>query len=80
MAILQIHDLPDDLYAELKHAAARNHRSISQEAIAQLRRAQGLDTSKRHAVIERLRTSPSLFRLTKGMRTPEELIREDRER
>jgi plasmid stability protein len=61
MAILQIRDLPDDLYADLRREAERSHRSISQQAIVELRKAQGLDTNARHAAIERLRkTAPVL--------------------
>jgi plasmid stability protein len=55
MAILQIRDLPDDLYAHLRSAAARNHRSIAQQAIVDLRKAQGLESSRRHAALQRLR-------------------------
>jgi plasmid stability protein len=80
MTILQIRDLPDDLYAHLKLSAARNHRSIAQEAIVQLRTAQGIDTSKRRAVLARLRAGEFPARLTRGMRSPEDLIREDRDR
>jgi plasmid stability protein len=80
MTTFQIRDLPNDLHAELKFAAARNHRSISQEAIVQLRRAQGLDTSKRRALLKRLAEEGAPHWLKKGMPSPERLIREDRER
>jgi plasmid stability protein len=39
MAVLQIRDLPDHLYDKLKSAAEREHRSLSQQAIALLERA-----------------------------------------
>jgi plasmid stability protein len=81
MAILQIRDLPDDLYAELRHEAERSHRSIAQQAIVELRKAQALDVSGRHAAIERLRkTAPSLRVGTKQVPAPEALIRADRSR
>jgi plasmid stability protein len=81
MAILQIRDLPDDLYAELRREAERSHRSIAQQAIVELRKAQGLDVSARHATIERLRrATPILPMRTKGVPAPEVLIREDRDR
>lgn len=81
MAILQIRDLPDDLYAELRREAERSHRSIAQQAIVELRKAQGLDVSARHAALARLRAAPPVLRMgTKGVPTPEELIREDRSR
>jgi antitoxin FitA len=81
MAILQIRDLPDDLYAELRREAERSHRSIAQQAIVELRKAQGLDSSVRRASIERLRrTAPLLSMRDAGVPSPEELIREDRDR
>lgn len=80
MTILQIRDLPDDLYAHLKLEAERNHRSISQQAIVHLRRAQGLDTSPRRALLAHLAAEGAPRWLKKGMRSPEELIREDRKR
>lgn len=81
MAILQIRDFPDDLYAELRREAERSHRSIAQQAIVELRKAQGLDVSARHATIEKLRRrAPILPMGTKGVRDPVDLIREDRDR
>ncbi|MSP93226.1 MAG: hypothetical protein EXR79_15760 [Myxococcales bacterium] len=41
MAVLTIRDVPDDLYAILKQLAARNRRSLQQEAIVQLEQARG---------------------------------------
>lgn len=38
MPSLQIRKLPEDLYLALKQAAARKHRSISQQAIVSLNR------------------------------------------
>jgi hypothetical protein len=81
MATLQIRDMPDDLYLELRNAAERSHRSIAQQAIVELRKAQGLDVSARHMTIERLRrAAPLLPMRTKGVPAPEVLIREDRNR
>lgn len=83
MAILQIRDLPDDLYAELRLAAERGHRSIAQQAIVELRKAQALDTSPRHAALARIRaatpeTTTAVAR--KRVPAPEALVRADRER
>ena len=39
MAVLTIRDIPEDLYAILKRLAARNRRSLQQEAIVQLDQA-----------------------------------------
>jgi antitoxin FitA len=81
MATLQIRDLPDDLYAELRRTAERSHRSIAQQAIVELRKAQGLDARIRHDAIERLRKSaPSLSLRDANVPSPEHLIREDRDR
>jgi plasmid stability protein len=81
MAILQIRDLPDDLYAELRREAERSHRSIAQQAIVELRKAQGLDVSARHATIDRLRRTPPILPMRKKrVPTPEALVREDRDR
>jgi hypothetical protein len=81
MAILQIRDFPEDLYAELRREAERSHRSIAQQAIVELRKAQGLDTSVRHAALERLRrTAPLLSLKDASVPSPEALIREDRDR
>jgi hypothetical protein len=81
LAILQIRDFPDDLYAELRREAERSHRSIAQQAIVELRKAQGLETRVRHAAIERLRSkAPVLSMKDAGVPAPEALIREDRNR
>ncbi|MFI4970008.1 MAG: hypothetical protein ACHP7D_07360 [Lysobacterales bacterium] len=80
MAILQIRDLPDDLYAELRREAERSHRSIAQQAIVELRKAQALDTSARHAALERIRTAAPARGGSKRGPMPEILIRADRAR
>lgn len=81
VAILQIRDLPDDLYAGLRHAAERDHRSIAQQAIVELRKAQAVDTSARHAALTRIRAAQSApGRLRKRAPAPEKLVRADRER
>lgn len=79
MATLQIRELPDDLYAGLRDAAERSHRSIAQQAIVELRKAQSFDTSARHAALARIRAASSAA--GRRMRpTPEALVRADRER
>ena len=79
MAILQIRELPDDLYAQLRTAAERNHRSISQQAIVELRKAQALDVSARHEVLDRLRGRQASAS-KKRIPAPETLVRADRDR
>ena len=81
MAILQIRDLPEDLYLDLRNAAERSHRSIAQQAIVELRKAQALDTTARHAALERIRAAtPNKRGGKRRVPTPEALIRADRDR
>lgn len=80
MAILQIRDLPDDLYADLRLAAERGHRSIAQQAIVELRKAQALDTGARHAAIARIRAAQPARARRKRVPAPEAQVRADRER
>ena len=80
MAILQIRDMPDDLYLDLRDAAERSHRSIAQQAIVELRKAQALDVAARHGVIDRLLENAGAKPRTKLVPSPETLIRADRER
>lgn len=78
MSSLQIRDLPEDLYRSIKLAAEREHRSLSQQAVVELRRAYGQpDPLARRALVDRLRGAPS--RLEPGAPQPEDLIREDRD-
>lgn len=78
MPILQIRDLPDDVYQSITASARREHRSLAQQAVIELRRAQaGRDASTRRAVVERLRAEAR--RLPAVALPPEELIREDRD-
>ncbi|HEX4955306.1 MAG TPA: hypothetical protein VF017_18100 [Thermoanaerobaculia bacterium] len=81
MASLQIRDLPQDLYEALSLRAEQEGRSLSQQALHELRRLPELTAAERRREVlrrvgERARSS--------GLRdlspAPEELIREDRER
>lgn len=80
MATLQIRELPDDLYADLRQAADRSHRSIAQQAIVELRKAQSLDPSARHAALARIRAAKPAAKGQKRLVAPEVLVRADRER
>ena len=77
---LQIRELPADLYADLRLAAARSHRSIAQQAIVELRKAQALDASARHAALARIRATQPARGTRKRMPAPETLVRADRDR
>jgi plasmid stability protein len=72
MASLQIRDLPDEVYEALAIRAKSEHRSLAQQAIVELRRIPEIlkDLKKR------IETEPQ----RQFSRTPEEMIREDRER
>ena len=78
MPTLQIRDMPDDVYARIAAAARAEHRSLSQQAIVELRRALRLEgTDRRAAIIEKLRRSGRS--LPAGAPRPESLLREDRD-
>ena len=82
MAILQVRDLPDQIYEKLKSEAQRKHRSLSQQAIITL--AKGLDTpynpkERRAILIDSLKTE-KLYNKEYKLSDPVKIIREDRER
>jgi antitoxin FitA len=78
MPTMQIRDVPDDVYQGIVAAARAEQRSLSQQAIVELRRALGLGSDDRRAmVIEHLRSVPR--RLPRSAPTPEALLREDRD-
>ncbi len=78
MAILQIRDVPDDVYQAVAAAAKAEQRSLSQQAVVELRRALNLETTNRVATtVERLRNSGR--RLPPRAPAPEALLREDRD-
>jgi len=79
MPILQIRDIPEDLYQQVALAAKTEHRSMAQQAIVELKRAlgTGLD-DRRKALCARLLLSDRYFPAPRA--TPEDLIRKDRNR
>lgn len=78
MPTLQIRDLPDDVYQGVIAAARAEQRSLSQQAVVELRRALGLGTEDHRAAgLERLRTSGR--RLSAAAVYPEALQREERD-
>lgn len=80
MPSLQIRDLPDDVYEALAYRAEREGRSLAQQALHELRRLTARrDPGSRQALLARLagRPAPSA---PGGLPTPEELVRQDRER
>jgi hypothetical protein len=78
MPTLQIRDLPDDVYRSVAAAAQAEQRSLSQQAVVELRRALGLGTDdRRAAILARLRASGR--RLPAQAISPEAMQREDRD-
>ena len=83
MASLQVRELPENIYSQLKRRAEAEHRSIAQEAIVLL--AKGLDTSTapkeyRTRLLYRIAEETELNSGTVAKLDPVELIREDRRR
>lgn len=81
MTNFQIRDMPQELYQRIANNARREHRSLAQQAVIELRRALELNTSgtsRRAAVLEQLRAEPR--RLADSLPAPEDLVREDRDR
>jgi len=82
MASLQVRELPAILYGELKRAAEREHRSLSQQAIVVLKRGLRMEENpkeRRARILDELRRAPST---SEGDRLsdPAALVRKDRER
>ena len=78
MPILLIRDLPEDVYQQVVAAARAEQRSLSQQAVVELRRALGASAAdRRSAVLRQLRASER--RLPPAAARPETLQREDRD-
>jgi hypothetical protein len=78
MPTFQIREMPEDLYQRIAANARREHRSLAQQAVIELRRAQGgADGSARRAMVAHLRAEDR--RLPATAAPPEDLIREDRD-
>ena len=81
MASLQIRDMPDDLYESLKAKAAKDHRSLAQQAVILLGealKAGGRNSSRRIEALKKIRSSKVVTRC-KDISIVE-LIQEDRRR
>lgn len=81
MATLEIRDLPDDVYEALSFRAQAENRSPAQQAIVELRRIPELTARERRLeILKELRTRIERDGTCRLSRTPEDFIREDRER
>lgn len=82
MPSLQVRELPDPIYRKLADEAEREHRSLSQQAIAVLARGLGISQDpkeRRRQLMERIRTKPVKW-AGKKIPDPVDMIREDRDR
>ena len=79
VAVLHVRNVPDEVYEELRDSAKREGRSIGSEAIVLLRAA--LEERRRRTdLVRQLEDVRRRLRVRPGGPTPEELIREDRDR
>lgn len=82
MPSLQVRELPDHIYRKLVAEAEREHRSLSQQAIAVLARGLGVAVDpkeRRRKLLDEIRKNPIKF-LKKPTQSAAEMIREDRDR
>jgi hypothetical protein len=82
MPSLQVRDLPDHIYRKLADEAEREHRSLSQQAIAVLARGLGVAMDakeRRRRLFQHMRENPIQWK-GKNIPDPVDLIREDRDR
>ena len=81
MPLLQVRDVPEELYQKLSRVAAAEHRSIAQETIVLLKKALDLTherQERRRRVLEEIKMAG--LGKDKVFPSAAELIREDRDR
>lgn len=82
MSSLQVRELPENIYYQLKKTAEQEHRSLAQQAVAVL--AKGLKVSsspkERRLALLRQITQTAVLDSETFDSAPEALIREDRDR
>ncbi len=81
MPLLQVRDMPQDLYEKLSQVAESENRSIAQETIVLLRKALNLTEeriTRRKKILETIQKTK--IEGTDTFPDPVHLIREDRER
>ena len=87
MPTLQVRDLPEDIYQELVRQAEKERRSLAQQAIVVLAKAAGhaagtpigCHNERRRAILADIRRTVDPKK-TRHLRSPVDLIREDRDR
>jgi hypothetical protein len=82
MPSLQVREVPEYIYRQLRHEAESEHRSIAQQAVAAIARGLSLDPdpiNRRRALLDTIRAetgrSPAC-----PIPDPVKLVREDRDR
>jgi hypothetical protein len=81
MPLLQVRDMPEDLYKTLADIAEQDNRSIAQETIVLLKKALNYKESRqsrRKRILAEIHSNP--IKDVQDFPDPEALIREDRER
>ena len=82
MPSLQVRELPTQIYHKLQSKAQKEHRSFSQQAIVAL--AKGLDMeespkNRRAGLLKKITDDPVITK-SRGVASPVDLIRKDRQR
>jgi len=81
MPLLQVRDMPEDLYEKLTYVAAKENRSIAQETIVLLRKALNLQEERKFRRVRLLEEIKSnKIKNADNFPNPANLIREDRDR
>lgn len=81
MPLLQVRDIPEDLYDTLSKVATAENRSIAQETVVLLKKALNFQQerlSRRKQVLEEIKALK--HQNTDSFPNPADLIREDRDR
>ena len=81
MPLLQVRDIPADLYETLSKVAASENRSIAQETIILLKKALNYQEergARRRRILEEIKAQH--FKNTDRFPSPADLIREEREK
>lgn len=82
MPALQVRELPDQVYRKLQEQAAKEHRSLAQQAIVTLAKGLGLIESPKRRRADLLKSLMERPVMTKSddLISPVDLVRQDRDR
>lgn len=82
MPALQVRELPDQVYRKLQEEAAKEHRSLAQQAIVTLAKGLGLveNPKKRRADLLKGLMDRPIVTQSDDLISPVDLVRQDRER